>query len=71
MYNHDEEPQWRDIKRWASAKAEDHLQRLKTPRLDHADTQYHRGALFALEELLRLESEKPAPVVEAGPGYLA
>lgn len=69
MYNPIEEPQWDDVKKWASAQAEDLLVKLKTPRLDHADTQFHRGALFALDELLKLEGKKPAPVVEAGPSY--
>lgn len=69
MGNGYKEPEWEEVIAWQSAKVADCLERLKTPRLDLPDTQFYRGALWILEELEQLNEAKPAPVVEAGPGY--
>lgn len=62
-------PEWDEVKVEISARAEECQAKLKTPRLDHQDTQFYRGALWILEELSELDQKRPAPVVETGPGY--
>jgi len=52
-------PTWRSIQKWAEEEIENIHLDLETPQLDPDETEYLRGKIAALRNLIDLTAEQP------------
>ena len=61
--------EWLSIVEWAQARVDDDMRVLKNRKADHEPTQFARGRISALEELLSIPSSQTVLMEEVNVNY--